>query len=144
MKRREFWVSIKSNTGNPNPVWKPALWVMTLHFMLSGQKDLLGVCTELKSCEASLGHQWFAGKIQQLPDCWLKEFSAMAVWTDLELCLNWESKRTKEGCGKQLFPPRCFLFYTPNPMGHKVQGRCLMLWQWWATLITILRNKYYL
>lgn len=32
-------MSIKSNPGNPKAVWKPALWGMTPHFMLSGQKE---------------------------------------------------------------------------------------------------------
>lgn len=115
---------MKSDPGNPNPVWKPALWGMTLHFMLSGQKNLLGMCVELKSCEVSLGHEWFAGKIQQLPECWLKELSqkwAFTVWTDLELvlCLNSENPKGLEGCGEQLFSPGCFLSYTPVPWGTR-------------------------
>lgn len=123
---------MQSNPGNPEAVWKPALWGMTLHFLLSGQKDLLGMCVELKSCEVSLAHQWFAGKIQQLSECWLKELSqkwAVAVWTDLELvlCLNSENpkqlKRDVENSSSLLDAS----FLTLPSMEHRVQGRCLML-----------------
>lgn len=121
---------MKSDPGNPNPVWKPALWGMTLHFMLSGQKNLLGMCVELKSCEVSLGHEWFAGKIQQLPECWLKELSqkwAFTVWTDLELvpCLNSENpkglERAVENSSSLLDASFLILLF------HGVQGRYLML-----------------
>lgn len=79
-KVENFQVLIRSNPGNPNPVWKPALWGMTLHFMLSGRKDLLGMCIELKSCEASLGHQLFAGQIQQLPKCSWRSSLRNGLW----------------------------------------------------------------
>lgn len=98
-KVENFWVLMKSNSGNPNAVWKPALWGMTLHFMLSGQKERpAGDVYSIKILCGEAGAPVFAGKIQQLPKCWLKEFSkkwAVAVWTDLELvlCLNSENPK---------------------------------------------------